>query len=226
MKLLMVEDNTRLSAIMARLLRDAGIVVDAVASMEEARGALATGVYNLILLDLGLPDGDGATLLREIRTARDPTPILVATARGDVVERVAMLDAGADDYMVKPFSLDELLARIRALLRRPPLTAESQLVAGNVTLDIVRRTLTVEGAAVEVPRLEFRILAALLGHRDRLLPRARLEQTVYSSDAEVTPNAIEAAISRLRRRLDAHGAELSITAMRGLGYILAVRGPG
>lgn len=226
MKLLMVEDNVRLAGVMGKLLRDAGMAVDAVETIEDAQAALAVGVYDAILLDLSLPDGDGGTLLRELRRAGNAVPILVATARSDVVDRVQLLNAGADDYLVKPFSLEELLARIRALLRRPPQTAPNLLCAGNLVLDSTAQTITIGGTPIDMPRLELRILAALLGHRGQLLPRARLEQAVYSMDAEVTPNAIEAAISRLRRRLEAAGATVAITAMRGLGYVLAERAPG
>ncbi len=223
MKLLMVEDNLKLAGVMGRLLRDNGLAVDEVGTVEEARAALALGGYDAILLDLSLPDGDGGTLLRDLRRSGDATPILVATARSEVVDRVDLLNAGADDYLVKPFSLDELLARIRALLRRPPQTAPSVLAVANLELDSTAQMLRVDGAAVELPRLELRILAALLAQRGRLLPRARLEQAVYALDAEVTPNAMEAAISRLRRRLEAAGAQVAITAMRGLGYVLAER---
>ena len=221
MKLLVIEDNPRLSAVMTKLLADNGMTVDAVATVEDARAALAVAAYDLILLDLTLPDGFGGDLLRSLRTAGKATPVLVATARGDVSDRVQLLNAGADDYLVKPFSLDELLARIRAVLRRPRQTAPNLVQAGNIALDTESQTLTVDGKPVELPRLELRVLAALLAQRGRLLARERLEQAVYTMDAEVTPNAIEAAVSRLRRRLESHGATVTITAMRGLGYILA-----
>jgi len=223
MKLLVVEDNPRLAAVMTKLLADNGLTVDSVATIEDARAALSLATYDLVLLDLALPDGYGGDLLRSLRTAGQPTPVLVATARGDVSDRVQLLNAGADDYLVKPFSLDELLARIRALLRRPRQTAPNLLEAGNIALDTVSQTLTVAGRPIEEPRLELRVLGALLAQRGKLLARERLEQAVYSMEAEVTPNAIEAAISRLRRRLDSNGATVTITAMRGLGYILAER---
>ena len=225
MRLLMIEDSPRLAGVMGKLLRDSGMTVDAAGTIADARAAIAQGGYDAILLDLALPDGDGATLLRDLRRAGNATPILVATARGEVTDRVDLLNAGADDYLVKPFSLDELLARIRALLRRPAQTAPRVLVAGNVALDAQAQALTVGGAPVDLPRLELRIIAALLVRPGQLLPRARLEQAVYAMEAEVTPNAIEAAISRLRRRLDGAGATVAITAMRGLGYVLAETKP-
>jgi DNA-binding response OmpR family regulator len=221
MKLLIIEDNARLAAVMTKLLTDNGMTVDAVATVEEARAALALARYDLILLDLALPDGYGGDLLRSLRNTGQATPVLVATARGDVTDRVKLLNAGADDYLVKPFSLDELLARIRALLRRPRETAPDLLEAGNIALDTISQTLTVAGRPIELPRLELRVLGALLAQRGKLLARERLEQAAYSMEAEVTPNAIEAAMSRLRRRLESNSATVTITAMRGLGYILA-----
>jgi DNA-binding response OmpR family regulator len=182
MRLLVVEDNGRLAQLMARLLAENQFTADVVSTVEEAEAALELVTYDLILLDLSLPDGDGRHILRKLRRQGRASRILVITARADVVERVATLNDGADDYLVKPFSLDELLARIRALLRRPSETAKSVLVS-----------------------------------------RRKLEEAIYSFDEEVTPNAIEAAVSRLRRRLDALGAAVNITSMRGLGYILTER---
>ena len=147
--------------------------------------------------------------------------ILVATARADVVQRVETLNDGADDYLVKPFSLDELLARIRALLRRPNETTQAMLAAGRLTLDTASLTVRVGGEVTPLPRRELGVLVSLLRHQGCLVPRRKLEEAVYSFDNEVTPNAIEAVVSRLRRRLDALNASVTITAMRGVGYILA-----
>ena len=220
MRLLVVEDNQRLAALMAKLLAENLFAVDVVETVGEARAAVDTVDYDLILLDLSLPDGDGGEILRSLRRAGRTTRILVATARADVVERVEALNEGADDYLVKPFSLDELLARIRALLRRPPETAREVLAAGRLTLDTSSLTLRVGGEVTALPRRELGVLVSLLKNQGRLVPRQKLEDAVYTFDSEVTPNAIEAAVSRLRRRLDGLDAEVTITAMRGLGYIL------
>jgi DNA-binding response OmpR family regulator len=225
MRLLVVEDNAKLAALLTKLLGDRAYAVDNVASIEEARAALGTAKYDLILLDLALPDGDGREILRALRGSGRGVPVLVATARADVTQRVKALDEGADDYLVKPFSLDELLARVRALLRRPPQTMKTILASGNVTLDTASLALAVGGQAIEAPRRELSVLTVLLRNEGRLVTRGKLEEAIYSFDDEVTPNAMEAAVSRLRRRLEAHGASVTVTAMRGLGYVLADRPP-
>jgi len=221
MRLLIVEDNEKLASLMAKLLAENLYTVDRAATVDEARAAVEIVDYDLVLLDLSLPDGDGGDILRSLRRAGHATRILVATARADVVQRVETLNDGADDYLVKPFCLDELLARIRALLRRPCETTRAVLAAGRLTLDTGSLTLRVIGEVTPLPRRELGVLVTLLRNRGRLVPRRKLEEAVYSFDNEVTPNAIEAAVSRLRRRLDALDASVTITAMRGIGYILA-----
>jgi len=175
------------------------------------------------VLDLTLPDGDGRALLRALRRRGEGVPVLVATARSDLLQRVNTLDEGADDYLVKPFSPDELLARVRALLRRPRLALDTVLTSGNVALDTASMAVSIDGAPVEMPRREVSVLAVLLREQGRLVPRRALEDAIYSLDDEVTPNALEAAVSRVRRRLEQQGASVALTAMRGLGYILAER---
>jgi DNA-binding response OmpR family regulator len=221
MRLLVVEDNLRLSALTAKLLVENLFAVDTVGTVDEARAAVQLVDYDLVLLDLSLPDGDGSDILRSLRRAGRTTRILVSTARADVVQRVELLNDGADDYLVKPYSLDELLARIRALLRRPCETNQTVLEAGQLSLDTASLTLRVAGQVTPLPRRELGVLATLLRSRGRLVPKRKLEEAVYSFDNEVTPNALEAVISRLRRRLDGLDAAVTITAMRGLGYILA-----
>jgi DNA-binding response OmpR family regulator len=220
-RLLIVEDNERLAGVTARLLAEHAFAVDRVGNVADALVALETAQYDLILLDLSLPDGEGGEVLRRVRQRRCGTPIIVMTARADVVQRVLTLDEGADDYLVKPFSLDELLARVRAVLRRPRQINSTVLTAGNVTLDTTAMTLAVGGTPVEISRRELGVLTALMSSQGRLLPKQRLTDAVYSFDQDVTPNAVEAVVSRIRRRLEANGATVTITAMRGLGYILA-----
>jgi DNA-binding response OmpR family regulator len=223
MRLLVVEDSERLAQLMARLLAENKFTTDVVSTVSEAEAALDLVDYDLILLDLSLPDGDGRDVLRSLRRKGRATRILVITARADVVERVGALNDGADDYLVKPFSLDELLARIKALLRRPSERSEPVLSAGKLTLDTASLTLRVAGEVAPLTRRELSVLASLLRRRGRLVSRQKLEEAIYSLDEEVTPNAIEAAVSRLRRRLDSLGAAVNITSMRGLGYILTER---
>jgi DNA-binding response OmpR family regulator len=221
MRVLIVEDHEHVAALMQRLLHQNGFVVDAVGSVEEATAALAVAHYDALILDLSLPDGDGADLLRQLRRAGQGVPVLVATAREGLRERVGLLNDGADDYLVKPFSLEELLARLRALLRRAPQPSATLLEFGNIALDVDAQSVSIAGEPVEMSRREFAVLGALMRNQGRLLPREQLEEAVYSLDDEVTPNAIEVAVSRLRRRLEAHGANGSIVAMRGLGYTLS-----
>ncbi|HVC61407.1 MAG TPA: response regulator transcription factor [Acetobacteraceae bacterium] len=221
MRLLVVEDNSRLSVLLADLLTGGGFAVDAVMTAEDAEAALDIVEYDAMLLDLALPDGDGFHVLQALRRKGRSTPVLVITARGDVVDRVRTLNAGADDYLVKPFSMEELLARTRALLRRPPESIATVLVAGNVALDPTQLAATVDGKPLDLPRREFSVLHALLLKRGRVLRREQLERSIYAFDDEVTPNAIEAAVSRLRRHLQAAGATITITSMRGIGYIVA-----
>jgi DNA-binding response OmpR family regulator len=223
LRVLLVEDNAKFAGLLEKLLTENGYAVDVVPTVERAAAALGAAHYVLVLLDLSLPDGDGREILRRLRRGAKGTMVLVTTARGAVVDRVETLDAGADDYLVKPFSPEELLARVRALLRRPTQIVPNILSAGNLALDTASLTLTVEGRPVELPRREMSVLAELLMHRGRVLRREQLEEAVYPFDTEVTPNAIEAAISRLRRRLEAAGAQVSVTAMRGIGYVLAER---
>lgn len=225
MRLLIVEDNARLAALMVKLVTDNGQTADSVSSVEEARAALAVVDYDIVLLDLSLPDGDGRDILNAIRHSQNNAYILVVTARGDIVNRVHALNAGADDYIVKPFSDDELIARIRAVGRRARQMQDEVLRAGNLSLNTRSLTLTVAGRVVAIPRRELCVLNALMAQQGRVLRKERLEQTVYSLDQEVTTNAVEAAISRLRRRLDTEGATVDLVAMRGIGYLLTERAP-
>lgn len=223
MRILIVEDNEKVAALIVKRLRENLFVVDPVKTVDEAMGALEVVPYDLVVLDLTLPDGNGIEVLRALRKKGKSVPVLIETARDDVTHRVEALDQGADDYIVKPFSSEELLARIRAILRRPKQTVHSAMELGNVALDVSALSLKINGEPVEIARREFEVLAALFRSRGRIIPRERLEEAIYSFDVDVTPNAIEATISRLRRRLEAQGATIGITTMRGLGYLLAER---
>ena len=224
MRLLVVEDNPKLSRLLSSLLTEGGFAVDAATTAEQAEATLNLVEYDALLLDLALPDGDGFNILQDLRRRGRNMPVLVLTARSDVIDRVRTLNAGADDYLIKPFSLEELLARTRALLRRPT-SISVVLTAGNVALDPTQLTASVGGQPISLPRREFSVLHALLLYRGRVLRREKLEQSIYSLDDEVTPNAIEAALSRLRRRLQESGATIAITSMRGIGYILSENEP-
>ena len=206
MRLLLVEDDPLLGDGIRAGLVQAGFTVDWIKDGEHARSALETEHYALVVLDLGLPRLGGGDLLRQLRTRGDDTPVLILTARDTVSDRVSGLDAGADDYLVKPFDLDELTARIRALLRR---------AGGRATPLLHHGTLEVDLAPLVVEEI-FAILAELLENRGRVLSRERLENSLYGWSGEVESNAVEVHIHHLRKKL---GSEL-IRTIRGVGYMV------
>jgi DNA-binding response OmpR family regulator len=214
MRLLLVEDDTMLGRGMRQGLADAGFTVDWVTDGHAAELALANGVYDLALLDLGLPAKDGMTLLSELRARRDPLPVLVVTARDSVADRISGLNAGADDYVLKPFDLDELVARIRALLRRRTGAAGPLLECGGVVLDPARREVRKDGQEVQLSAREFALLEALMQRPGTVLSREQLEDTVYGWGEEVGSNAVEVHLHKLRRKL---GPD-TIRNVRGVGY--------
>jgi DNA-binding response OmpR family regulator len=221
MHILLVEDDQTLSQLVRRNLTAQGFAVDTAATLEEADGALAATSFDVVLLDLSLPDGDGLELLKKLRRQRSNVPVIAVTARDGVDERVQGLNLGADDYIVKPFATEELVARMRAVLRRPPEALGLRLALGNIELDPTAGAVTVDQRGVVVPRKELAILEALMRRAGRVVARAVLEQSVYSLGAEIGSNAMDANISRLRRRLGDAGAKATIHAVRGVGYMIA-----
>jgi two-component system, OmpR family, response regulator QseB len=216
MRLLLVEDDRMLGAGVERFLRQSGHAVDWVQDGEAAARAMTTDPYDVILLDLGLPRRSGLDVLADARRRGVATPVLILTAQDAVSDRVAGLDAGADDYLVKPFDLDELAARLRALARRAAGRAEPRLVHGALTLDPARREVTLDGAEVALSHREFALLHALLERPGRPLSRAQLEERIYGWGDQVESNAIEVHVHALRRKL---GAGL-IRTLRGVGYVV------
>jgi DNA-binding response OmpR family regulator len=220
MRILLVEDNPRLGELVMAGLDGADFAADHFTTIADAEAALATTAYDALVLDLGLPDGDGLTLIQTIRRAARTLPILVLTARDGLDDRVTGLDAGADDYLAKPFAIRELTARLRALLRRPGRMIGITLTVGDLTLDTVGRTATVAGAPVPMTRREIEALETLMRRAGSVVSKSALEQSLYGFDDDVGPNAVEALISRLRKRLAAAGAGAAIHTIRGLGYLL------
>jgi two-component system response regulator QseB len=214
MRLLLVEDDTMLGRAMRQGLADAGFTVDWVTDGSAASAALGNGVYDLALLDLGLPGKDGMSVLGELRGRRDALPVLIVTARDAVADRIAGLNAGADDYVLKPFDLDELVARVRALLRRRAGTPGPLLECGDLALDPVRREVRKAGEAVQLSAREFGLLEALMQRPGAVLSREQLEDAVYGWGEEVGSNAVEVHLHHLRRKLGAG----SIRNVRGVGY--------
>jgi DNA-binding response OmpR family regulator len=220
MRLLLVEDNPQLAELVQEGLTRQGFAIDRCGSLKEAMAARAAASYDLILLDLGLPDGDGMRLVRELRLSNDSTPILILTARGGLNDRLIGLDGGADDYLVKPFEIAELAARCRALLRRPGSSLGVVLQLGNVALDTTTRSVTVNEQRIEVPPREVALLEQLLRKAEQVVRRNQLEESLYSFGEDVTPNALESAVSRLRKRLTAAEANVVVRTAHGIGYAI------
>lgn len=225
MRLLLVEDHATLGELMYAGLHREGLAVDWRRSFRHGSEALAAASYDLVLLDLGLPDGDGLDLIRQMRRSGDATPVLILTARGELGDRVAGLDLGADDYLVKPFDIAELAARCRALLRRPGGRLSVVLEHGNVALDTATRTVTVRRQPMAATPREVALLEQLLRRAGQVVPRSSLEDHLYAMDAAVTPNALEAAVCRLRKRLAGSGADTTLRTVHGVGYALLAPKP-
>ena len=220
MRLLIIEDESRLAEILKGELGRAGFAVDAVGLSRQAEAALASVPYDAAILDLGLPDGDGLSLLGELRSSGSRIPILILTARDAVEDRVSGLNAGADDYLVKPFAMAELVARTKALLRRQGGALGVTLVAGNIAFDTIGREVTVAGSSVLLPRRETAILEHLMRRLGRVVPKGMLEEKLYGFDHELDSNVVPVHVHHLRRKLVDAGASAEIHTVRGVGYLL------
>jgi len=216
MRLLVVEDSPDLAASMLHALRAQGHAVDHAADAATASAALAVAEYACVILDLGLPDGSGLDVLRTRRKAGDRTPFILATARDQISDRIAGLDAGADDYVVKPFDLGELAARVRAHARRGQGTPATRLQLDGIEVDRALAKVWRDGVEVHLTAREWALFDALLGARGRVLPKPALEEALYAFDTAVEGNAVEVYVSRLRTKLGAGVIE----TRRGLGYVL------
>ena len=218
MRILLVEDDQMIGEVVLDALRAESWAVDWVKDGAMAQTALATASYDLVLLDLGLPKLDGLAVLRDLRARQLRTPVLVATARDAIADRVAGLDAGADDYLIKPSDLDELFARIRALVRRASGRAEPQYLWGTVRIVPATREAFVAGKPVHLSAREWAVLEPLIARPGRVLSRAQLEESLYSWRDDISSNAVEVYIHGVRKKL---GADL-IQNVRGLGYLVPV----
>ena len=221
MRLLLVEDDTMIGESVLDLLRNEGYAVDWVKDGAIALSILEDQHYDLILLDLGLPLCDGLTVLKALRDRQNRTPVLVATARDAIAQRIEGLDSGADDYIVKPYDLGELLARIRSLVRRAAGRAEPVYAYAGVSIDPASREVTVDGLPVVVSAREWAILELLLARPGMVLSRKQLEERLYSWKDGVSSNAIEVHIHSLRKKI---GADL-IQNVRGVGYMMSKESP-
>src|SRR5215469_15714099 len=221
MRVFVVEDDIRLGQVLREGLGKAGFAVDLCTCRRDADEALANFPYDALVLDLGLPDGDGLELCLEVRSRGNTVPVLMLTARDAVEDRIAGLNAGADDYLIKPFAMAELVARIKALLRRPGGVLGMTLEAGNVRLDTIGRELTISENPVRLSRRELAILEQMMRRFGRIVPKTVLEEKLYGIDEEPDSNPIPVHVHHLRRQLEAAGASLAIHTIRGVGYILA-----
>lgn len=220
MRLLLIEDSPRLVELLRETVHEAGWRVDNVGTIAEAREALRGTDHDLVVLDLGLPDGNGLRLLEHVRTEGSAIPVLIITAAGDVDSRIAGLDAGADDYLTKPFNHREFLARCRALARRGGSGTPPVLAAGNLRYDPATATLSVGGQTIALPPRERQLAEILMRDVDRVVPKRRLESALSEYGDDLSTNALELAVSRLRKKVESPSSGAKIETVRGIGYLL------
>jgi two-component system OmpR family response regulator len=218
MRVLIVEDDPLLAGGLADVLRREGYVADRVPSAEQAEVALRTESFDLIILDLGLPGADGVTWLKRLRAAGGQQAVLVVSAREAVADRVLGLEVGADDYLPKPFAIEELLARVSALARRGRAQRSHEISHGPLNLNLERKRATLQGRPLELTQREYAVLEYLLMNPDAILGKDRIAAAIASWDEDISPNAIEVHISRLRGKLEPAG--ITIRSVRGLGYFV------
>ena len=221
MRVLLVEDEPRMAAALRSALTvKHDMVMDHVATLADAELVAGDIDYDAILLDRQLPDGDGLDLVARLRSRGVMLPIIVITAKGAVTERVTGLELGADDYLAKPFALDELLARLRAVMRRPSDLRPSRISIGRLSFDMTFQEISVDGRPFDLPRREILVLECLMRRVGRMVPRSVLMEAVFSLDDEIQSNALDSHISRLRRKLAGAQAGVVVNVVRGLGYML------
>ncbi|OCJ04122.1 DNA-binding response regulator [Agrobacterium sp. 13-626] len=220
MRILLIEDEKELADALSTALSKQGIVIDHTMLLGDALELSRQHSYDAILLDRRLPDGEGLSFIPKLRAAGTDTPIIVLTAHNEPKERIEGLDTGADDYLGKPFLIDELMARLRAVLRRPANLVEQQIVIGRMTIDPLHLSVTVALNPLDLPRRELLVLVALAKRRGKTVVRSILEAAVYNYEEEIQSNALDAHISRLRKRLLDARAGVAIHNIRGVGYLL------
>jgi two-component system response regulator TctD len=222
MRILVVEDNGELVVLLAKALTRAGLDVDSARNAADAEASLRAVHYAAVVLDLGLPDADGLVVLDQMRRRRDPTPVLILSARSGLDDRISGLAKGASDYLVKPFAMEELLARLQALLRRLPASDGHWLTLGNVSFEPEGRQAAVAGKTLTLPAREADLLEVLIKRNGRVVSHEALQGQVFGSSQGVSSNAIEVYVHRLRRLLAEAGANVVIHTIRGAGYLIDV----
>jgi two-component system OmpR family response regulator len=223
MRLLLAEDEMEMASVLILALRNHDLIVDHVATLASAQEAIRLTIYDALLLDRHLPDGDGLALVTWMRRNGKAVPAIMLTAQGDLGDRVEGLNAGADDYLAKPFAIEELMARLRAVLRRPGVIETQKLRLGVLQLDLLNREAVVHERRLELPRRELLVLEALMRRAGRTVERGTLQEEVYGMDDEIQSNALDAHVSRLRRKLDDVAAGVEIHTIRGIGYLMRRR---
>jgi len=221
MRLLLIEDHQRFANFVKEGLEKEGFTVDCVDTGATGEAEQAAVQYDAIILDLGLPDQDGLELLKSWRDDGRETPVLFLTARDGIDERVKGLNSGGDDYLLKPFAMEELVARIRALLRRPGGVLGLVITAGNVAFDTTAREVRINEKTISVTRREMGVLEHLMRRNGRVVPKDVLEDKIYGFGKEVSSNSVEVHVSRLRKRLSGAGADICVHTLRGVGYLLS-----
>jgi DNA-binding response OmpR family regulator len=219
-RLLIVEDNADLAELMESVLRRSGFATDRAATSGDASALLSSIQYAAVILDLGLPDGDGLGLLAEMRGREDVTPVLILTARSGLSDRVSGLRSGADDYLIKPFDHEELIARLEALLRRPGQILGKVLRIGNLALDTRARQASIGEQAEAFSAQDLSLLELLMRRSGRVVSKTYVEDQLFGAELEIGSNAVEVAIHRLRRKLERGGASAQICTARGIGYFI------
>jgi two-component system, OmpR family, copper resistance phosphate regulon response regulator CusR len=225
MRLLVVEDEKILAKHLQRGLQEAAFTVDVSHSVDDAWRLCLLNPYDLVVLDLGLPNLDGRELLQRLREGGSETPVLILTARGSVEDRVAGLNAGADDYLAKPFAFSELLARTHALLRRRPTVRSSVLEVGDLELDVLRRRARRGARAIELTAREFGVLELLMRHAGEVVTRTMLAEHVWGDEFDSLSNLIEVFVNRLRKKTEAAGEPRLLHTVRGAGYVVRPEAP-
>ncbi|MGN6775243.1 response regulator transcription factor [Rhizobium sp.] len=220
MRILLLEDEPEMAAALSAALQARDAIVDHVSILADAEEAAINLPYDVILLDRQVPDGDGLSIIPKLRAAGIDTPVIVLTARGDLGDRIGGLDSGADDYLVKPFAVEELLARLRAILRRPGELRTEVVSFGKLSYDFGCHDILIEGKRLELPRREVLVFEALARRLGRTVPRHALEEAVYGFSEDIQSNTLDAHISRLRRKLASVESGLEIHPVRGIGYLM------
>ncbi|MBB6485726.1 response regulator transcription factor [Rhizobium lusitanum] len=223
MRILLLEDEPEMAQALLEALRRRDVLADHVRTIADADAMARVGTYDVLVLDRRLPDGEGLDLVAALRQRKHPVPILVLTALGSVDHRVDGLDSGADDYLAKPFAIEELLARLRALQRRGPTISDKYLDFHNLSVDPRSNEVSIAGSVIEFPRREYLVLEALMRRPNRIVTRSNLIEAVYALEDEIGSNALDAHISRIRKKLVQAGAEVEIRAVRNIGYLVRAK---